>query len=66
MSFDRTSEDMVIDKLMDDFCYNIRTVSGQEYRISIKYIAEIIHGGGNIPEIAQAIFDKWMHIHQEK
>jgi hypothetical protein len=64
--FDKGSEELVIDKLMDDFCFNIRTVSGQEYRISIRYIAEAVGISESIPEIAQAIFDKWKFIHQEK
>lgn len=62
-SFDKGSEELIIDKLMDDFCFNIRTVSGQDYRISTKLIAENIGGGGTIPEIAQSIFDKWKFIH---
>lgn len=65
--FDKTSEDLVIDKLMDDFCFSIRTISGQEYRISTKLIAGYIGGGGGIiAEIAQSVFDKWNFIHQEK
>lgn len=63
-SFDRGSEELVIDKLMDDFCFNIRTVSGQEYRISTKLIANIVAGGGCIPEVAQSVFDKWKFIHR--
>lgn len=65
MTFDKNPEDMVINKLMDDFCYNIRTVSGQEYRISVKYIADTIGEVNSIQNIAQAIFDKWKHIHRE-
>lgn len=64
--FDKGSEELVIDKLMDDFCFNIRTVSGQEYRISTKLISNNIGGGGTIPDVAQAVFDKWKFIHQEK
>jgi len=64
--FEKGSEELVIDKLMDDFCFNIRTLSGQEYRISTKLIAENIGGGGTIPDIAQSVFDKWKFIHQEK
>ena len=63
-SFDKGSEELVIDKLMDDFCFTIRTVSGQEYRISTKLTAKVIGGGGTIPEIAQSVFDKWKHIHR--
>jgi hypothetical protein len=63
--FDKGSEELVIDKLMDDFCFNIRTVSGQEYRISAKLIAEMVGGGGSIPDIAQSVFDKWKFIHRE-
>jgi hypothetical protein len=63
-SFDKGTEEMVIDKLMDDFCFNIRTVSGQEYRISTKMIAEIIGGGASIPVVAQSVFDKWKFIHR--
>ena len=63
--FDKGSEEMVIDKLMDDFCFSIRTVSGQEYRISTKLIAGSTGGGGTIPQIAQAIFNKWKFIHRE-
>lgn len=61
--FEKTSEDLVIDKLMDDFCFNIRTVSGQEYRISTKLIYKLIGGGGSIPEVASAVYDKWKFIH---
>lgn len=63
--FDKGSEELVIDKLMDDFCFNIRTVSGQEYRISTKLIAEMVGGGGTIPDVAQSVFDKWKFIHRE-
>jgi hypothetical protein len=63
-SFDKGTEEMVIDKLMDDFCFNIGTVSGKEYRISTKMIAEIIGGGASLPEIAQGAFDKWKFIHR--
>jgi hypothetical protein len=64
--FEKGSEELVIDRLMDDFCFNIRTVSGQEYRISTKLISGYTGGGGSIPEIAQSVFDKWKFIHQEK
>lgn len=64
--FDKDSESLVINKLMDDFCFSIRTVSGQEYRISTKLIANNMGGGGTIPEVAQSVFDKWKFIHQEK
>jgi len=63
-SFDKGSEELVIDKLMDDFCFNIRTVSGQEYRISTKLIAKTVGGGGTVPEVAQSVFDKWKFIHR--
>lgn len=63
--FDKGSEELVIDKLMDDFCFSIRTVSGQEYRISTKLIAEMVGGGGTIPDVAQSVFDKWKFIHRE-
>jgi len=49
---------------MDDFCFNIRTVSGQEYRISTKLIAKTVGGGGTVPEVAQSVFDKWKFIHR--
>lgn len=65
ISFDKTDEDLMIDKLMDDFCGNIRTVSGQDYRISIKQIARRADIDGFIHEIVQAILDKWMFIHRE-
>jgi hypothetical protein len=65
--FDKGSEKLVIDKLMDDFCFNIRTISGQEYRISTKLNSELLGSHiASIPEVAQAVYDKWKFIHQEK
>lgn len=64
-SFDDGSEELVIDRLMDDFCFSIRTVSGKDYRISTKVIAEILGDAASLPEIAQGAFDKWKFIHRE-
>jgi hypothetical protein len=63
-SFDKGSEELVIGKLMDDFCFNIRTVSGQEYRISTKLIANNMGVDSPISDVAQDIFDKWKFIHR--
>ena len=59
-------EDKVIDKLRDDLRFTVRTVSGHEYFISTKAIAKIIGSDSSATEVAQAIYDKWKHIHQEK
>jgi hypothetical protein len=62
---DKTSEDMVVDKLMDDFVFRIRTVSGAEYTISVKYISRKLgYGGGSVAEITEAIYDKWKFINK--
>lgn len=58
-------EDELVDRLKDDLCFTVRTISGQTYRVSTKTISRIINGGGTLDEIAQAIFDKWKHIHRE-
>ena len=60
------SEQAVVDALKDDFCLNIVTTSGKEYRVSIANIRNEynIHDTHSSADIGQAIVDKWLRIHQ--
>lgn len=60
-----SSEDQVVDKLKDDFSFTIVTVSGKEYTVSSKEVAVIIGSDKPPTLVAQAIYDKWKHIHRE-
>lgn len=61
----RNSEEKVVDKLKDDYCVGIRTVSGKEYQLSMMCIAKIINSSESKNTIAQDIYDRWNFIHQE-
>lgn len=61
-TFGRDSEDELVNKLKDDLCFSIRTISGKEYEISTKLIAEKIGGGDSFQQIAQAIDMRWHRI----
>jgi hypothetical protein len=59
-------EDKVVDKLRDDLRFTVRTVSGREYLVSTRTIADIIGSDSSVADLAQDIYEKWKHIHQEK
>ena len=61
----KSTEDEVVDKLKDDFCFTVRTISGHTYSISTKEVRAAINGNMPPTELAQAIYEKWKHIHQE-
>jgi len=63
--FERDSEGAVIDKLKDDFCFKVRTISGKEYDISARHVICKIQTIGYEPnEIAQSIYEKWLWINK--
>lgn len=60
-----SSADQVVDKLKDDFSFTIVTISGKEYTVSSKEVAAAIGSYESPTAIAQAVYDKWKHIHRE-
>ena len=59
------SEDANVDKLKDDFCFNIVMTSGKEYTVSSKYIQDYLGWTAMTPKlIAQGIHSKWVYIHK--
>jgi len=64
--FETDEESRVIDKLKNDFEFGIRTVSGEECRVSTKFIAEQIASKDAIMSIASDIYDKWLRIHKSE
>ena len=65
-SFGVDPEQDVVDKLKDDFCFNVRTISGKEYTVSAKFIY-VAHGYSSpIPpkEFAQMIYNRWLWINK--
>ena len=63
-SFSADTEENTVDKLKDDYCFTVRTMSGKEYIVSTRYIGKIC-GWTTPPKIlAQSIYDKWLWIHK--
>ena len=63
-SFGSDSYRETVDKLKDDFCFDIRTISGKEYTISSKFVSGIIKSSISYRELAQGIYDRWLWIHK--
>lgn len=63
-SFEREEADTVIDKLKDDYCFNIRTISCREYTVSTKLIADLLGSKYSGKVLAQDIYEKWLWIHK--
>jgi len=61
--FDHSESQRVIDKLADDYKFKIRTLSGMDYEISTKHVAERINEDEEPTMLAQKIYNKWKRIH---
>ena len=64
-TFHEEEGDLIVDKLRNDFRFGIRTISGKEYIISVKYISNKVYNIEiTLSELVNAIYDKWIHINK--
>jgi hypothetical protein len=63
-SFGADSEQDVVDKLKDDYCFYVRTISGKEYTVSAKLMQETIKYTMPHKEFAQSVYSKWLWINK--
>jgi len=61
-TFTEFGPDLVIEELADDRVFTVRSVSGKDYVISTKYISSVGDYGGDVKELAKAIFERWKRI----